>query len=51
MKRFALKTKQGEVINTISAENQTMAAELFANIKKLSVDDLLNIYDVDIFIR
>ena len=50
MARYALKTKNGEVINTINADNQTTAAELFAEIKKINTEDLLNIYDVDIFI-
>lgn len=51
MKRFALKTTNGEVINTIPAEDSFSAAEMFAKIKNISVTDLLNIYKVDIFIR
>lgn len=48
MKRYALKTKTGEVINTIRAINENNAADLFAEIKKIEVRDLLNIYLVEI---
>lgn len=51
MKRYALKTKTGEIINTISANDLEQAIELFAEIKKLPKEDLLNIYLVDIFVR
>jgi len=51
MKRYALKTKTGEVINTINAVDKDQAIDLFAEIKKLSKEDLLDIYLVDIFIR
>ncbi len=51
MKRYALKTKTGEVINTITASDLEQAVELFAEIKKISGEDLLNIYLVDIFLR
>ena len=51
MKRFALKTKNGEIINTIPAEDSFSAAELFAKLKQISVTDLLKIYYVDIFMR
>jgi len=51
MKRYALKTKTGEVINTINAVDKDQAVDLFAEIKKLSKEDLLDIYLVDIFIR
>jgi hypothetical protein len=51
MKRYALKTKTGEVINTINALDKDQAVELFAEIKKISKEDILNIYLVDIFIR
>lgn len=51
MKRYALKTKTGEVINTINAVNKNQAVDLFAEIKKLSKEHLLDIYLVDIFIR
>lgn len=49
MKRYALKTKDGEVINTINAENPEIAADLFAKIKSLKTQDLLKIYDVGVF--
>jgi hypothetical protein len=49
MKRYALKTKTGETINTIKAVDAEHATELFAEIKKLSKEDLLDIYLVDIF--
>jgi hypothetical protein len=51
MKRYALKTKKGEVINTVIASDLEEAVELFAEIKKLPIQELLNIYLVDIFIR
>jgi hypothetical protein len=51
MKKFALKTKDGETINTVSAKTLIEAAELFAKIKNLKTEALLEIYDVDIFIR
>jgi hypothetical protein len=51
MKRYALKTKTGEVINTISAVDKEQAIELFSEIKKIPKEDLLDIYLVDIFIR
>ena len=50
MKYYALKTKTGEVINKIKAVDKDQAVELFAEIKQLSREDLLNIYLVDIFI-
>lgn len=51
MKRFALKTNDGEVINVVKAEDYICATEIFANIKRLTVDTLLEIYDVGDFIR
>jgi len=50
MKHYALKTKTGEVIKKIKAVDKDQAVELFAEIKQLSREDLLNIYLVDIFI-
>ncbi len=47
MKKFSLKTKSGEVINTIKAENLESAIDLFSKIKQLSVSDLLKIYLVE----
>ena len=51
MKRYALKTKTGEVINTIKAVDKDHAVELFAQIKKIPRDEIENIYIVDIFLR
>jgi hypothetical protein len=51
MKRYALKTKTGEVINKISAVDKNHAVELFANIKKISEEDLKKIFLIDIFIK
>ena len=39
MERYALKTKTGEVINSISAVDKDHAVELFAEIKKISRED------------
>jgi hypothetical protein len=51
MKRYALKTKTGEVINSIIAVNKDHAVELFAEIKKISREDILNIYLVEHLFR
>jgi hypothetical protein len=51
MIRYALKTKEGEVINTIKANDEFEAGEFFAKIKNISVSSLLNIYLVDKFIN
>jgi hypothetical protein len=51
MKKFALMTKSGEVINTTSATNKIEAAENFAAIKKMSLNNLLEIFEVELFIR
>jgi hypothetical protein len=51
MKRYALKTKTGEVINTIKAVDKEQAVELFSEIKKLPKEDLLDIFLVDIFLN
>ena len=50
MRHYTLKTKTGEVINKIKAVDKDQAVELFAEIKRLSREDLINIYLVDIFI-
>jgi hypothetical protein len=47
MERYSLKTKKGEVIKTISAVDKEQAVELFAEIKKIPKEDLLNIYLVE----
>jgi hypothetical protein len=51
MKRYALKTKTGETINTVNAIDLDSAAELFSEIKKISKKDLLDIYLVEIFVK
>jgi hypothetical protein len=51
MIKYALKTKNAEVINTTSANNLSEAIDNFAKIKKLTTEQLLEIFKVDIFIR
>ena len=51
MKKYCLKNKKGEVINTISAVNVEEATEFFAQIKRIKIDDLLELFVVDEFIR
>jgi hypothetical protein len=51
MKRYALKTKDGEIINTINAVSLEDAIDLFSKIKKLPKKELLDIFLVEIFIR
>jgi|LakMenEpi03Aug12_release.lakeMendotaPanAssembly.Ray.scaffolds.fasta_scaffold1143184_1 hypothetical protein len=51
MIKYALKHKNGEVINTTSANDLNEAAKNFANLKKLTSNKLLEIFDVVIFIR
>ena len=43
---FGLTTKYGEVITRKTFKAEKKAIEYFADIKKLSVDELLKIYDV-----
>jgi len=51
MIRYALKTQNGEIVNTIPANSSEEAAESFAKLKRISVDDLLKIYIVSLFNR
>lgn len=51
MKKFALLTKIGEIVNITSAEDTLMAAKNFAELKKITVASLLNIFDVKLFNR
>lgn len=51
MVKFALKTKNGEVVNTTSANDIDGAAKNFATLKRLTVEQLLNIFEVELFIR
>lgn len=51
MKKYALRHKNGEVINTISAFDLNEASEKFAKLKLITSEQLLKIFDVDIFVR
>lgn len=51
MIKYALKHKNGEVINTISANDLTEAINNFSNLKKITPNQLLEIFDVVIFVR
>lgn len=51
MKKFALMTKTGEVVNTTSADDTLNAAKNFAELKKITVEALLSIFDVELFVR
>lgn len=50
MIRYALKHRNGEVINTTSANNLKEAAKNFAKLKLITSKQLLEIFDVDIFV-
>jgi len=47
MKTFELKMKNGEAINKIAASNVDEATEMFAEIKQLSTDSLLELFLID----
>jgi hypothetical protein len=47
MEKFVLKTKNGEIINTVQAFDFVNAAKLFAEGKNISITDLLKIYIVE----
>jgi len=47
MRTYVLKTKGGEVINKVNAKSIDEAVEVLAEIKKLTIDSLVNIYDVE----
>ena len=49
MERYALKTKDGETINSIKANNLIEAYGLFAKIKNLTIEDLNEIFIVELF--
>lgn len=51
MKKYALKHRNGEVVNTISASNLEEAAEIFAKLKRITSNQLLEIFEVAIFVR
>jgi hypothetical protein len=49
MGKYALKNKSGEIINTISwAPSHSDAVDMFANTKKLTTEQLLKIFLVEI---
>jgi hypothetical protein len=47
MKNFVLKNYTGENINKIKATDLSEAIDIFVGIKKLSREDLLDVYDVE----
>lgn len=51
MIRYALKHKNGEVINTIFASDLNEASEKFAKLKLITSKQLLEIFNVCIFVR
>jgi len=46
MKKYNLVLKDGEIINTISAEDLTSAISIFSTKKQLYPEQLLEIYNV-----
>lgn len=48
MNRYALKNKAGEIISYIKADSLFEASELFANIKKIDIKALLEIFIVEV---
>lgn len=48
MKKFALKTKLGEVISYVSATSINEARELFSIRKQLRLNDLISIFEVEV---
>jgi hypothetical protein len=51
MKKFALLTKSGEVINTTSAYDILNATKNFATLKNITTTDLLLIFNVEKSLR
>lgn len=47
MRKYCLKTKDGEVINKVEAKSLDLAIELFERIKHLSSYDSLETYNVE----
>ena len=47
MKKFELKTKDGEIIATIKAFDINEANELFSLRKQITIDELLSIFKVE----
>ena len=48
MGKYILKNIGGEVINKVEAKTIDEAVELLAAIKKLTIDSLVEIYDVEL---
>ena len=46
MRKFQLKTKDGEVINKVYATSFNEASKVFAKIKQLPIVDLLRLFNV-----
>ena len=48
MKTYELKTKSGEVINKVNANDKVEATEMFAEIKQLGVKSLQSLFIVEL---
>jgi hypothetical protein len=48
MNRYALKNREGEIISYTKTENIFEASKIFASIKNLNVESLLEIFIVEI---
>lgn len=46
MKTFLLQTKNGETINTVDSNDYENALDYFADIKKLTKEKLIEIYQI-----
>jgi hypothetical protein len=44
---YVLKNKSGEIINKIKVTSMEEAIQYFSRIKNLSVDDLLNLFNIE----
>ena len=47
MKKFVIKTKCGEKISLIKADNINQAIKIFSIVKNINVIDLTNIYNIE----
>lgn len=47
MKKFNLKTKSGETVHSVKAEDVIEARKIFSIIKKIEINDLLMIFIVE----
>lgn len=50
MKKYCLKTKDGEIFNTTTAHDLEEAIDYFSKIKVLTNEKLLKLYRVDILL-